>query len=139
MYQGVPEQIGTPMEVFEKPASTFVAGFIGSPPMNLMEVNVAGDGTVQTIDGLALEISPLQVPSQVPASYTHLDVYKRQLQDLPDRRQEAPRQQGWRAQIRMRSPDLHAGARRDRPQHHAFGLIRRHAPGVHQGLSLIHI
>ncbi|KOQ32425.1 sn-glycerol-3-phosphate ABC transporter ATP-binding protein UgpC, partial [Achromobacter xylosoxidans] len=31
MYQGVPEQIGTPMEVFEKPASTFVAGFIGSP------------------------------------------------------------------------------------------------------------
>ena len=65
MYQGVPEQIGTPMEVFEKPASTFVAGFIGSPPMNLMEVNVAGDGTVQTADGQPLEISPLQVPSQV--------------------------------------------------------------------------
>ena len=37
MYQGVLEQIGTPMEVFEKPASTFVAGFIGSPPMNLMK------------------------------------------------------------------------------------------------------
>ncbi len=65
MYQGVPEQIGTPMEVFEKPASTFVAGFIGSPPMNLMEVQVAGDGTVQTADGTPLEISPLQVPSQV--------------------------------------------------------------------------
>ncbi|MBR8654972.1 sn-glycerol-3-phosphate import ATP-binding protein UgpC [Achromobacter sp. Marseille-Q0513] len=65
MYQGVPEQIGTPMEVFEKPASTFVAGFIGSPPMNLMEVSVAGDGTVQTADGQPLEISPLQVPSQV--------------------------------------------------------------------------
>ena len=54
MYQGVLEQIGTPMEVFEKPASTFVAGFIGSPPMNLMEVNVAGDGTVQTADGQPL-------------------------------------------------------------------------------------
>jgi len=65
MYQGVPEQIGTPMEVFEKPASTFVAGFIGSPPMNLMEVQVAGDGTVQTADDNQLEISPLQVPSQV--------------------------------------------------------------------------
>ena len=65
MYQGVPEQIGTPMEVFEKPASTFVAGFIGSPPMNLMEVQVSGDGTVQTADGNQLEISPLQVPSQV--------------------------------------------------------------------------
>ncbi|MGY6272309.1 sn-glycerol-3-phosphate import ATP-binding protein UgpC [Achromobacter denitrificans] len=65
MYQGVPEQIGTPMEVFEKPASTFVAGFIGSPPMNLMEVNVEGDGTVQSVDGTALDISPLGVPSQV--------------------------------------------------------------------------
>jgi len=65
MYQGVPEQIGTPMEVFEKPASTFVAGFIGSPPMNLMPVNVSGDGTLQTTDGVPLDISPLQVPAQV--------------------------------------------------------------------------
>ena len=36
--------------------------------MNLMEVNVAGDGTVQTADGQPLEISPLQVPSQVRAA-----------------------------------------------------------------------
>lgn len=65
MYQGVPEQIGTPMEVFDKPASTFVAGFIGSPPMNLIEVDVAGDGTMQTLEGTALQISPLQVPQSV--------------------------------------------------------------------------
>lgn len=32
MNQGMPEQIGTPAEVFEKPASVFVATFIGSPP-----------------------------------------------------------------------------------------------------------
>jgi sn-glycerol 3-phosphate transport system ATP-binding protein len=31
------EQIGTPDEVYSTPASTFVAGFIGSPPMNLLE------------------------------------------------------------------------------------------------------
>jgi len=30
------EQIGTPEEVYQRPATTFVAGFIGSPPMNLM-------------------------------------------------------------------------------------------------------
>jgi len=36
------EQIGTPLEVYTRPASTFVAGFIGSPPMNL--VPVARDG-----------------------------------------------------------------------------------------------
>lgn len=34
------EQVGTPMAVFEKPANTFVAGFIGSPPMNLVPAAV---------------------------------------------------------------------------------------------------
>jgi multiple sugar transport system ATP-binding protein len=36
MRGGVIEQIGTPAELFNAPASAFVAGFIGSPPMNLM-------------------------------------------------------------------------------------------------------
>lgn len=35
------EQIGTPHEVYHQPASTFVAGFIGSPAMNLIPVDVA--------------------------------------------------------------------------------------------------
>lgn len=37
MNKGVTEQIGTPAEVYEKPASRFVAGFIGSPAMNLLQ------------------------------------------------------------------------------------------------------
>ncbi|OGR16575.1 MAG: glycerol-3-phosphate ABC transporter ATP-binding protein [Desulfobacterales bacterium GWB2_56_26] len=36
MRSGRVEQIGTPIELFERPANTFVAGFIGSPPMNLV-------------------------------------------------------------------------------------------------------
>jgi sn-glycerol 3-phosphate transport system ATP-binding protein len=36
MNAGRMEQFGTPEEVYARPASTFVAGFIGSPPMNLM-------------------------------------------------------------------------------------------------------
>ncbi len=36
MNAGRAEQIGAPLEVYEKPATTFVAGFIGSPPMNLI-------------------------------------------------------------------------------------------------------
>jgi sn-glycerol 3-phosphate transport system ATP-binding protein len=36
MNAGVAEQIGTPMDVYDRPASTFVAGFIGSPAMNFM-------------------------------------------------------------------------------------------------------
>jgi sn-glycerol 3-phosphate transport system ATP-binding protein len=36
MNAGRVEQIGSPLEVYARPASTFVAGFIGSPPMNLI-------------------------------------------------------------------------------------------------------
>ncbi|MBS1301361.1 sn-glycerol-3-phosphate ABC transporter ATP-binding protein UgpC [Loktanella sp. SALINAS62] len=35
------EQVGTPMDLYEKPATPFVAGFIGSPKMNLFEGRVA--------------------------------------------------------------------------------------------------
>lgn len=44
MNKGIAEQIGTPMEVFEKPATTFVASFIGSPPMNLIPVRIDHEG-----------------------------------------------------------------------------------------------
>jgi sn-glycerol 3-phosphate transport system ATP-binding protein len=37
MNAGVMEQFGTPSEVYNTPASTFVASFIGSPPMNLLK------------------------------------------------------------------------------------------------------
>ncbi len=47
-------QIGTPDEVFDRPASVAVAGFIGSPPMNLIQAQVSG-GTL-TIDGVPIPI-----------------------------------------------------------------------------------
>jgi sn-glycerol 3-phosphate transport system ATP-binding protein len=40
MNGGLVEQVGTPVEVYDRPASLFVAGFIGSPPMNLVPVEV---------------------------------------------------------------------------------------------------
>jgi sn-glycerol 3-phosphate transport system ATP-binding protein len=36
MNAGVAEQIGRPLEIYDDPATTFVAGFIGSPPMNFL-------------------------------------------------------------------------------------------------------
>jgi sn-glycerol 3-phosphate transport system ATP-binding protein len=42
MNAGRIEQIGTPEEVYLEPASTFVAGFIGSPPMNLLAGTAEG-------------------------------------------------------------------------------------------------
>ena len=38
MNGGVVEQIGNPLDIYQKPATTFVASFIGAPPMNLMPI-----------------------------------------------------------------------------------------------------
>ncbi|WP_186391801.1 MULTISPECIES: ABC transporter ATP-binding protein [unclassified Pannonibacter] len=43
MYDGRVVQIGTPQELFERPAHTFVGYFIGSPGMNLMDAKVEGN------------------------------------------------------------------------------------------------
>ena len=61
MNKGYAEQIGTPTEVFERPASTFVASFIGSPPMNLIPVKIDAQGQISTADGIALAINTHKV------------------------------------------------------------------------------
>jgi len=48
---GRTEQIGAPLEVYSRPASTFVAGFIGSPPMNLIPGRLAEGGKALVADG----------------------------------------------------------------------------------------
>jgi sn-glycerol 3-phosphate transport system ATP-binding protein len=46
MNAGRAEQIGTPMEVYENPATIFVAGFIGSPAMNFVTGRAEADGRI---------------------------------------------------------------------------------------------
>ena len=55
--KGRVEQIGTPLEVYDRPASLFCAAFIGSPPMNLIDVEVA-DGRLRGPGGLVLMPPP---------------------------------------------------------------------------------
>ncbi len=43
MNNGVLQQLGTPDEVYDEPANLFVAGFMGSPPMNFVHGSVSGD------------------------------------------------------------------------------------------------
>src|SRR5437764_2726852 len=50
MNAGRAEQVGTPMQVYSNPATTFVAGFIGSPAMNFLEGKSDGNGRV-ALDG----------------------------------------------------------------------------------------
>ena len=51
-------QVGTPDEIFDHPANVAVAGFIGSPPMNLMPAQVRGGSL--SVDGVA---TPLERPA----------------------------------------------------------------------------
>jgi sn-glycerol 3-phosphate transport system ATP-binding protein len=62
MNAGRVEQIGTPAEVYHRPQSTFVAGFIGSPPMNLLTGEVAAGGGGVLSDGGAIDL-PVSVAS----------------------------------------------------------------------------
>jgi sn-glycerol 3-phosphate transport system ATP-binding protein len=55
MNAGRAEQIGTPMDLYEKPATTFVAGFIGSPAMNLMPGRLE-DGGVRLDDDTRISL-----------------------------------------------------------------------------------
>ncbi len=50
MKLGVVQQIGGPMDLYNDPVNKFVAGFIGSPPMNFMDVTVKKDGDVTYAD-----------------------------------------------------------------------------------------
>ncbi len=55
MERGKVQQVGSPIEIYERPANTFVAGFIGNPAMNLMEGELRGGtftGRNVTISGL---------------------------------------------------------------------------------------
>ena len=63
MHDGVVEQIGAPLELYDRPINRFVAGFIGSPAMNFIEGIIATDGnSVQTPQGdrFAIEARPNQ-------------------------------------------------------------------------------
>ncbi len=56
---GYIEQVGTPLELFSNPVNTFVAGFIGTPPMNLVEcrINKKPDNTlIQFETGLKIPV-----------------------------------------------------------------------------------
>jgi len=61
MNRGVVEQIGTPEDVYLRPRTTFVAGFMGSPPMCLYPVQV--QGLVAHCHGLSLNL-PQTPPAQ---------------------------------------------------------------------------
>ena len=61
---GVLQQVGTPREMYDKPANEFVAGFIGSPAMNLGRFTVSGD--VATLGAAKIQLSKATLDAIAP-------------------------------------------------------------------------
>lgn len=60
MSKGLIQQVGTPMEIYDRPANTFVASFIGSPAMNLVHGDIQDGvftGTNIRIEGLSKSVN----------------------------------------------------------------------------------
>ncbi|NLS17208.1 sn-glycerol-3-phosphate ABC transporter ATP-binding protein UgpC [Rhizobium sp. P40RR-XXII] len=61
MHGGVVQQVGSPLELYDRPANLFVAGFIGSPGMNFLDATYEGNG-VKLKDGTLVPLSePLKL------------------------------------------------------------------------------
>jgi sn-glycerol 3-phosphate transport system ATP-binding protein len=62
MNQGVAEQIDTPLAVYERPATVFVAGFIGSPAMNLLPAESLGPQGIALNGGITIKPRDIKLP-----------------------------------------------------------------------------
>src|SRR5690606_287859 len=51
MKDGVIQQVGAPLEIYDRPVNMFVAGFIGTPPMNFLNVILRREGDDFIVDG----------------------------------------------------------------------------------------
>ena len=72
MHDGIVEQVGSPLELYDNPANTFVAGFIGSPAMNFFQ------GTLRRNNGIWVEAddgTKLPAPGEVGGSDGQKVVY----------------------------------------------------------------
>jgi len=67
MNAGRAEQIGSPLDVYETPATTFVAGFIGSPAMNMLPARLAADAS-------SVEFGDARLAMNAPPQYAGKEV-----------------------------------------------------------------
>jgi sn-glycerol 3-phosphate transport system ATP-binding protein len=85
MHKGIIQQVGTPSEVYSRPANTFVATFVGSPPMNLFA------GRVEFADGCRRFVGAFTLPLEgIGADGTAtLGIRPEQVQIVPPETPEA--------------------------------------------------
>ena len=117
MSKGVLQQVDAPQRLYDRPENLFVAGFIGTPPMNLLE------GTVSVNGGVSIDLggNTLPIADEALANYPRLRDYD-----------------GRNVIVGLRAGDLHPGQGRDRPAadhraRRARRVARRRVDGVLQG------
>jgi len=76
MHDGYIQQVDTPQNLYDYPCNLFVAGFIGSPPMNFLDAMVEkqGNGFVARVGDTQLPILPGKVAEEVIAAYAGKEI-----------------------------------------------------------------
>jgi multiple sugar transport system ATP-binding protein len=84
MRDGKVQQIGSPLYMYNQPINKFVAGFIGSPPMNFMTVKVVGEGGSIMIDEGSFKINAAAAHGALLKAYVGREVsFGIRPEDLP--------------------------------------------------------
>jgi multiple sugar transport system ATP-binding protein len=94
MKDGLVQQVGEPLELYNTPANRFVAGFIGSPAMNFAEVTLAENGGKPMAEAQGLRI---MLPDALAA--------------------RARKKAGRKATLGIRPEDIHIAGASDQPEH----------------------
>ena len=132
---GVLQQLGTPDQIYDNPVNTFVAGFIGSPSMNLIEARMDGTGVI-------FGRTRLEVPAAVTAARPGLAAYAGRFdraghpaRGLPLSGRRDGRAQGEPDRVAGLGADGIPGRRRGRRRDHRPPRARRACPGGRRGAA----
>ena len=82
LHDGYIEQVGAPLELYDRPANTFVAGFIGSPAMNFLNGRIE-EGGFRTKQGLVLPL-PQEVASTAGGRELVYGIRPEHIRAVPD-------------------------------------------------------
>jgi ABC-type sugar transport system ATPase subunit len=77
LHQGALQQVGRPHDLYDRPANTFVAGFIGSPSMNLLDGAISGEAGAPAVrgPGMLVPLPPALLPeAAAPGTRVRLGV-----------------------------------------------------------------
>jgi multiple sugar transport system ATP-binding protein len=91
------EQVGAPLELYDRPANRFVGGFLGSPQMNLLPATLVSQNDVETVIGLDGGAGRLSMPGRSDSSLTG----EITLGVRPEHLSVAPAGQGFAAKVEL--------------------------------------